>query len=70
MKINFVIPNNNKGWAYPLIKWKKEFKKKGINIEIVSSLSHNPSKVADVTFLTSRYYNARYKSNDIYFKKF
>jgi hypothetical protein len=66
MKIDFVIPNKNQGWAFPLIKWKKELKEKGLDVNVVANPNFKNKR--DIVFLTSRYYYSKYNSNDIFFK--
>lgn len=70
MKIQFVIPKSNLGWAYPLIKWNKNFKDKGIQVEVISKPEYNSSKKADLIILTSRYYRSFYKTNPEYLQKY
>lgn len=67
MKIQFVIPKSNTGWAYPLIKWKRAFKKRGLKIDVLSQPEFNPSKKGEVVILTSRYYRSFYATNGEYF---
>ena len=68
MKIHFIIPKNNRGWAYPLIKWKKSFKQKEILIDVINKPEFSLSKRADIIILTSRYYRSLYKTNGDYLK--
>lgn len=70
MKIQFVIPKKNLGSAYPLIKWKKNFKKKGIQVDVINRPEYNLSKKADIIILTSRYYRSFYKTNPEYLQNY
>ena len=69
MKIQFVLPNSNHGWAYPLLKWKAMFKTKGIHISVDNKPEFKSGRKADIIILSSRYYRAQYKTNGEYLNR-
>ncbi|UAM96639.1 hypothetical protein K8354_09825 [Polaribacter litorisediminis] len=66
MNIDFIIPNKNQGWAYPLIKWKKELKKKGLDVNVVAKPNFKNKR--DIVILSSRFYRNKYETNNIFFE--
>jgi len=64
MRINFIIPNQNQSWAFPLINWNKKLKNKGLKVKVKNKISYD----CDVIILTSRYYRSKYKTNDEFLK--
>jgi hypothetical protein len=68
MKIQIVIPLENRGWIYPILKWRKDLKAKGIVFDIFSRPSFSAKNKPDVVILTSRYYRSLFKTNSSYFE--
>jgi hypothetical protein len=67
MKISFIVPNRNQSLAYPLIKWKKEFKNKGIIVNVTNRIQF--SSKSDIYIVSSKFYRAKHNSNDEFLNK-
>lgn len=70
MKLHFIIPRNQKNWAFPLIKWRNKLLRDKINVKIHSDLSLANLNSNDLVVLTDHTYARKVGPPSRYTKKY
>lgn len=68
MLVHFIVPFQERNWAYPLLKWRDRLRKDGIDVVVRDQPCTSKSDRADIVFLTTYFYRSFYPDNDSFFE--